>query len=65
MAASIADTRSEIREITASALEARSGSAELVDAAGQLLDTADTIARQIGDLNAEFTALRANLSAAA
>lgn len=65
MASSIADTRSEMREITAAAQEARTGSAELVDAARQLLDTADAIARQIGDLNAEFTALRSNLSAAA
>ena len=65
MASSIADTRSEMREITAAAQEARTRSAELVDAARQLLDTADAIARQIGDLNAEFTALRSNLSAAA
>jgi methyl-accepting chemotaxis protein len=65
MASSISDTRADMREINAAAQDARSGSAELVDAARRLLDTADSIAGQIGDLHREFSALRANLSEAA
>jgi methyl-accepting chemotaxis protein len=61
MVASITDTRTEMREITAAAQDAREGSAELVDAARHLLDTADAIARQAEEMSAEFGALRANL----
>lgn len=61
MAASISDTRAEMREITTAAQEARAGSAELVDAARHLLDIADTIARQAEQLGSEFGALQADL----
>ncbi|MBT2188477.1 methyl-accepting chemotaxis protein [Sphingobium nicotianae] len=65
MAASIADTHADIREITLAAQDARAGSEALVDAASQLLKTADAIAGQIADLHREFSALRVNLSEAA
>jgi methyl-accepting chemotaxis protein len=65
MAASISDTRADMREIHAAAQDARAGSSDLVDAARQLLRTADGIAGQIADLNREFSALRVNLKAAA
>ncbi len=61
MVASITDTRTEMREITTAAQDAREGSAELVNAARHLLDTADVIARQAEELGAEFGSLRANL----
>jgi len=61
MVTSITDTRTEMREITTAAQEAREGSAELVDAARHLLDTADAIARQAEEMSAEFGALRENL----
>ncbi|HEY1124940.1 MAG TPA: methyl-accepting chemotaxis protein, partial [Sphingobium sp.] len=65
MVASMTDTRSDMDDITAAAREAHSGSGELVDAAGCLLDTADTIARQAEQLNREFGALRAGVRRAA
>jgi methyl-accepting chemotaxis protein len=65
MAGSITETRAEMREITAATEEARQGSAELVITARKLLETADTVAGQIADLNREFAALRTNLSEAA
>mgnify|MGYP001068463607 CR=1 FL=1 len=65
MAASISDTRADMREIHAAAQDAWAGSSDLVDAARQLLCTADRIAGQIADLNREFSALRVNLKAAA
>lgn len=65
MASSITYTRSEMQEITAATQDARQGSAELVVTARKLLETADAVARQIADLNHEFTALRNNLSEAA
>ena len=61
MAGSIADTRSEIREITDAAEDTRAGSVQLVDAARTLRDTADAIADQIAELHGEFNALRVNV----
>jgi len=65
MVGSIADTRTEMHEITSATQEARQGSAELVATARKLLETADVVAGQIADLNREFSALRVNLSEAA
>ena len=65
MASSIAQTGLDMQAINSAAQDAQSGSAALVDAAGELRDIADGIAGQIADLHHEFSALRTGLSAAA
>jgi methyl-accepting chemotaxis protein len=61
MVGSMTQTRGQIDGISAAALDARSGSGELVDAVRRLLEAADTIARQTEELNREFGALRAGV----
>ena len=65
MASSITQTGVEMQAINSAAQDAQSGSAALVDAAGDLRDMADAIAGQIADLHREFSALREGLSLAA